>query len=274
MTPDEVRAVIDTLAREVDTRPDVSLPATRNLEPNGQPVELWGGGGVAVFDLHPGVVPPEDDPWGRAASCSLVVTPHAAAVADLLMALYHGFDGVVFHWNKAQLLGRLADAVLRYQDGHPSVETESGILGAMLDEVREMVAEAEAEAAQAAAMAPMIEARARAARVAADRRAELQWVRAGLPLPAEPGSFHFTPRAGVAFDRWAASADMLGPEPFEFENGAPQLVDVHRHGDMWVAVGEPTAWPEMPDDIGGGIWVPVDVVPGEWGRRVEVGDGQ
>jgi len=36
-----------------------------------------------------------------------------------------------------------------YQDGHPEVETEHGILGAMVDEARAIVAEAEVEAARA-----------------------------------------------------------------------------------------------------------------------------
>ena len=263
MTPDEIRSVIDDFAREVAGRPDASLAATRNREPSCEASEICGGAGVAVFDLPPPPVPAEDDPWGRAANCTLVVTPHAVAVGDLLVNLLHGLDGAV-------CLGRLADAVQRYQDGHPEVETERGILGAMLDDAREMVTEAEAEAAQAVAMAPVIEARARAAQAEADERAERQWVRAGLPLPAGPGSFHFLPRAGVAFDRWAAWDDMMDDEPYEFGDEGERVVDIHRFGDVWVAVGDPTAWPEMPDDLGGGIWLPVDVLPGEWGQRVDV----
>lgn len=61
------------------------------------------------------------------------------------------------------------------------------------------------------------------------------------------------------------------PEPFRgFQTSEPIPVFVRGHGKeaMVIGVGYPLEWPEYPAD-GGAYEVPVGVLPGEFGPRIE-----
>ncbi len=66
----------------------------------------------------------------------------------------------------------------------------------------------------------------------------------------------------------------MDPEPFEFQDDEPKVVHVHRYADMWVAAGARGDWPfDSEEDDGWPVWIPVDVLPGAWGARVEEPEG-
>lgn len=262
-----IRTRLDDLERQVARRPDVPTRATLRDPPVDDPRETWGGGGLVVLHHPPRPLRPEEDPRGRSANCLLVITPHAEALGWLLLEL---------HEAELDFL-RLAEAALRYQIGHPELETERGILQALVDEARVMVEEDEVYTAEAPARAAAEEVAAAARRVVAEARAAEQWQAAKLPGPPREGSIWFHPRDGIGFDPAGAylGAERLDPPQFMFKGTTPLIVRVSLDGDRWIAMAEDWSadWPGMGDDIGGPFPLPVDVLPGSWGPRVEPGEG-
>jgi len=141
--PQHAAARLDALEHRIAQRPDRTLPARRWGPPRPDPAEAWGGADVVVLDAPPTPLRPEDDPWGRSARCTLVITPHAEALGWLLHELWEVYVDQGWPLSKYGFLGRLADAALVYQDGCGGSESERDLLMAVLAAARVMAAEIE-----------------------------------------------------------------------------------------------------------------------------------
>lgn len=132
---------LDALDHAIAQRPDRKLPATRWSPPRQDTAETWGGADVVVLDAPPMPLRPEDDPWGRSARCTLVITPHAEALGWLLHELWAVYVDEDWPLGKYGFLDTLAGAALVYQDGCPGSESERGLLLAVMGAARSLARE-------------------------------------------------------------------------------------------------------------------------------------
>lgn len=115
--------------------------ATRHDPAEDDPRETWGGGDLVVLHKPSRALAPDEDPWGRSARRTLVITPHAEALGWLLYELWEVYVDRGWPLGKYGFLGRLADAALVYQDGCGGSESERDLLMAVLAAAKVMAAE-------------------------------------------------------------------------------------------------------------------------------------
>jgi hypothetical protein len=101
----------------------------------GQDRRLWGGAGLGVVTAMP------EAPYDE--SVRYVVTPHAASLSWLVRALWVACRPLFDSMTKIEFFGRLGNAARRYQQRAGEDAHERDLLGAVVHEAYEVVADIE-----------------------------------------------------------------------------------------------------------------------------------